>query len=195
MRIRAHTSRWVCLCILYGLLLVLSACGEEPGAQTTPFAPTPTMFNLNVYTGAGYSIAYPQEWNIQKSSDGAFSATDQRGTAYITIRVLANSNGIVAPEVQIQHSLKTFESSVKSYKVLDGPKSTTVGGDEWRQEMVVGDAGSLGQVQYVVLADNHAATPPKSGQSIVLVYGTARQQFEQKNRDIFQKMLHTFKFL
>jgi hypothetical protein len=199
-----------CLITLsFSLLLssLLVACQIQLGGSTTA-APTPTptpipvptlsVSKLVTYTGAGYTIGYPQGWTVTQGGGGLVTFADPQGIAYLSVKATPNPGGVVTADNQVSIGLQLFKSQAKNYQMLNVAPTTTVGGDSWSQGSATGDIVPKGQTaavtaNIVVIADNHPANLPTT-MGFEIAYLTGQQVFDIANNGAFQPMLQSFKF-
>ncbi len=158
--------------------------------------PTPTL-TLKTFTGNGFSIGYPQDWNV-KSSANPVVFTDTLGVDILSIAVTPNPGGTQSADTLVNVTLTGLEQSsvvTNVQSASDVPTTATVGGDAWAQRGVTGTANLNGQAvpgKLVVLADNHPASSPTT-QAFEIYYVGPTATFDQTN-PTFQAMLQSFKF-
>lgn len=188
--------------LLCGLIitLLLAACGGGSSSSATPTpkpTPSPTPASPTTYTGDGYTINYPQGWKITKSeSTGTVTFADPVGIYNLSVAVTPNPGGAASKDTLVDAAVTGAKSKLKNPQTETIAPTTMVGGDTWSQRAVSGDATVNGQtatVKLVVIADNHPANSP-STKAFIIVYGTAKQLFDQANSAYFQSMLQSFKF-
>lgn len=187
------------------LVLVLVACGTTGGGTTgggttssstptlTP-SPTPTTASLTTYTGTGYTIGYPQGWNMTSPTSGTVVFTDPTGKYAFTIAAIPNPGGTLSSD----QVAKNFESTLQSGSQFTGiqnqttASTTTVAGESWSQ--IAATATTSGtQGKLIIIADNHPKQSP-STMAYVIAYGGPQANFDQINTSDFQPMLQSFTF-
>ena len=166
------------------------------GQAPTP-SPTPTP-GLRVYTGKGYSISYPQGWQVTTASDGAGVAFSDDATYsnFLTISVNPNSNDPVGASTFANLYIEEAENTLKNPQTETLPPTTTVGGESWVQKSISGTETVVelgGVVQIVVISDNHPANSANT-QNFTIEYQMLMSSFATANTSYFQPMLHSFKF-
>lgn len=220
MRLQTTLLSRVGFCIASLLLaLVLSACsgGGSNGSATPtststptltrtstltpspPLSPTPFLASgLTTYTGKGYTIGYPQHWNVSTSREGIVTFTDPQGVVYLSIKVTPNPTGAVSASDQVTLALQGIKTQTRNYQRVAISPTTSVGGETWSQGAATGDITISGQSapvpgKVVVIAANHPAHTVTTN-SFVIAYATARQFFDLLDSAYFQPMLRSFTF-
>jgi hypothetical protein len=218
---RLHTKlprRWglYMASLLFALLLV--ACGGSSNGAATPtptptssfsLSPTPTSspplsptpypaFSSTTYTGNGYTIGYPQDWNVSKSKEGIVTFTDPQGVVYLSIKVTPNPTGAVSASDQVTLAMQGIKTQTRNYQRVAISPTTSVGGETWSQGAATGDITIPGQSssvpgKVVVIAANHPAHAGTT-KSFIIAYATARQFFDLLDSAYFQPMLRSFTF-
>jgi hypothetical protein len=201
-------SRWIMVvsCNLM-LVLLLAACNLGGGATTAPTpAPTsppvptnPPTPSLITYTGAGFTIGYPQGWKVTNGNNRIVTFADPQGDIRLTITVIPNPNGIVSADNQVSASLQLFKSQSTNYRQINIASTTMIGGDTWSQGSGTGTFMAKGQkaitdAKVVVVADNHPATSLNT-MAFTIAYVASQQSFDTANTMFFHPMLQSFKFL
>jgi hypothetical protein len=202
-----HRVMPVCCCLILALLLV--ACGGGTTSTPTPApppqpsptpSPTPTPSPiptpvLKVYTGKGYSISYPQGWQVTSASVGvAFRDATNGNSLYISVN--PNPNDPVGANTFAKLYIESAKKPLKNPQTETLPPTTTVGGESWVQKSISGTQtvlGLSGVVQLVVLSDNHPAHAADT-QNFTIVYQMLKSSFATATTSYFQPMLHSFKF-
>jgi hypothetical protein len=201
------------LCSLI-LAVLLVACGGSSTSSTTstptpvptsppastptppPSSPTAATGAMTAYTGNGFTISYPQNWQTSKSANNLFTFTDSTGGIKMTITVAPDPNGAISADSVASTALKAAQVLLKNSQTVSVPSTTTVGGDSWSQISASGTQRLNNQdtnVQVVVLADVHPANA-LSSKSYTIVYQAPVSTFSQDNTTYFQPMLQSFKF-
>lgn len=187
-----------CIAILTVLLV---ACNTGIGGSTSTLtskpSPTPTAAPFSIYMGLGYIIRYPKGWNVTNSSENTVSFKDSTGVYNLAIVVSPHPKGIASANTLVDARIKVAKSQLKNPQTEAVPPKTKVGGDAWGQGSISGTNTKNGQnviMQTVVIADIHPASSPTS-KGFIIVYGTAKPQFDQANAQYFLQMLQSFKFV
>jgi hypothetical protein len=184
------------------LTLLLAACdlGGSSGSTTpTPTrqpSPSPTASPLTTYNGNGFTIGYPQGWEVTHQGSTAIQFTDPLGIYNLAVAVTPNPGGAVSPDTQINAAFSAGSSNLKNPQTENVPPTAKVGGETWSQKSESGDTTVNGQnttVELVAIADNHPANSP-STRSFLIAYGTGKSVFNAANTTYFQPMLQSFKF-
>ncbi len=191
----------VICCMVLATLLV--ACGDSTSSTPTPTAipkpsstpaPSPTS-STKVYMGDGFSISYPQNWNV-KTKGNAVSFTDPTEVDVLIIAEEPNPNGVASAEQVASAEVSAAKVGMTNEQVVNIPPTTTVAGESWVQKSISGTTKVNGQstvVQLVVIADNHPENSPAS-KSFSIFYGADKTLFPSVFATYFQSMLASFKF-
>jgi hypothetical protein len=209
---RRHTQLsprwgWCIASLLFALLLV--ACGGGSNGTAPPPTPTPApspplsptpvpASSLTTYTGDGYTIGYPQDWNVSTSTEGIVTFTDPQGVVSLRLKVTPNPTGAVSASDQVTLALQAIKTQTRNYQRVDISPTTSVGGETWSQGAATGDMTVSGQsspvsAKVVAMAANHPAHAGTT-KSFIIVYATARQFFDLLDQAYFQPMLQSFTF-
>ena len=201
------------LCSLI-LAVLLVACGGSSTSGTTstptpvptsppastptspPVSPTAASGAMTVYSGNGFSISYPQNWQITKKANNIFTFADSTGGIKMTITVAPDPNGTISADSVASTALQAAKVLLKNSQTVSVPSTTTVGGESWSQISASGTQRLNNQdtnVQVVVLADVHPANTPLS-KSFTIVYQAPVSTFSQDDTAYFQPMLQSFMF-
>jgi hypothetical protein len=200
------------LCSLV-LAVLLVACGGSTtsGATSTPTpaptftptaVPTPTSPSTTptgamvVYPGNGFTISYPQNWQIATRGNNLFTFTDNSGNIKLTITVAPDPNGAISASSVAAVALQAAQALLKNSQTISVPATTTVGGDSWSQVSISGTQRLNNQdtnIQVVAIANVHPANSLLS-KSFNIVYQAPVATFSQANTTYFQPMLQSFKF-
>jgi hypothetical protein len=196
---RTHQCGVVILCSL--LLFILVAC--EVGGDYTPVAtplPTSTVPPVHLYTyqGQGYSIGYPQNWNVTQSTSGTVSFTNPQGLAFLVIEVLPNPGGVLTSRAEIENALRTNTFNLVAYRRISISPVVVVGGDTWSRGAADGNIVNKSRAlsvagEMVLIADNHPASSQATNMFIIR-YAAAQAVFDVANVTYFLPMLKSFKF-
>jgi len=148
------------------------------------------------YLGNGFTISYPQTWQISRKANNLFTFTDSTGGIKMTITVAPDPNGAISADSVASTALKAAQVLLKNPQTVSVSSTSTVGGDSWSQIAASGTQRLNNQdtdVQVVVLADVHPANTPLS-KSFTILYQAPVSTFSQDNTAYFQPMLQSFKF-
>ena len=190
--------------ILLALLLVACSLGGSattvptPGSAS-PSAPTPTPTpSLTTFTGAGFTVGYPQGWKVSKASNGVVTFADPQGDMRLTITVIPDPNGIVSAANQVSAGLLLFKSQSNNYQQVNIASTTMIGGDTWSQGSATGTLMAKGQTpitaaKVMVVADDHPAASLNT-MAYTIAYVASQQSYDSANTMYFQPMLQSFKF-
>jgi hypothetical protein len=187
------------------LVVLLAACGGTgttgntgsgtPTPTATP-SPTPTPA-VTTYTGNGYTISYPKDWQ-QSATAGQATFQDAQGLNALGVLVVPNPNGAQqAGTVQAA----TLTGAVKGANMTNTSPanlsaSVSVGGETWLQKGTTGTAskgGASAPYEVVILAVNHPANAANT-QIYELIYAGPLLGSTLLDQQIFQAMLASFKF-
>ena len=164
---------------------------------TPPASPTAASGAMTVYSGNGFTISYPQNWQITKKANNLFTFADSTGGIKMTITVAPDPNGTISADSVASTALQAAKVLLKNSQTVSVPSTTTVGGESWSQISASGTQRLNNQdtnVQVVVLADVHPANTPLS-KSFTIVYQAPVSTFSQDDTAYFQPMLQSFKFV
>ena len=211
-----YLTRWSALAMCSLILAVLLvACGgsSTSGTTSTP-APTPTTpptstpttpsasptaatGAMTPYSGNGFTISYPQTWQISTKANNLFTFTDSTGGIKMTITVAPDPNGAISADTVASTALTAAQGLLKNAQKVSVPSTTTVGGQSWSQISASGTQRLNNQdtpVQVVVLAVVYPANTPLS-KSFTIFYQAPVSTFTQEDTTYFQPMLQSFKFV
>lgn len=199
-----HVTRQVSISLSFIVLItVLAACGGGGGTASstpTPSAPTPAPTTASVgmqtFTGNGFSISYPQNWQKTTSSSQTVFSDETAGNAF-TIVQTADPGGAASADTIATASIQAIAKTVlKNGKTETVPATVSINGTTWSQRAVTGDVEANGQTvpaKLVLLVAIHPASAVTS-QSFQLFYVAPTLTFDQANLLVFQPMLQSFKF-
>src|SRR6266571_4367674 len=204
-----HLSQGItmALCSLF-LAVLLVACGgsSTSGTTSTPtstptLAPTSTSPSaatgaMTAFQGNGFTISYPQTWQINQKANNIFTFTDSTGGIKMTITVAPDPNGTISADSVASAALQAAQVLLKNAKTVSVPSTTTVGGDSWSQVSASGTQRLNNQdtdIQVVVIANVHPANTLLS-KSFTILYQAPVATFSQDNTTYFQPVLQSFKF-
>ncbi len=196
--------------LLLAVLLVACGSSSTSGTTSTPTsAPTstptlaPTSTSPSAATGAmtafqgnGFTISYPQTWQMNQKANNIFTFTDSTGGIKMTITVAPDPNGTISADSVASTALQAAQVLLKNAKTVSVPSTTTVGGDSWNQVSASGTQRLNNQdtnIQVVVIANVHPANTLLS-KSFTILYQAPVATFSQDNTTYFQPMLQSFKF-
>jgi len=151
---------------------------------------------MTAYSGNGFSISYPQNWQTSKSANNLFTFTDSTGGIKMTITVAPDPNGTISADSVASTALQAAQVLLKNSKTVSVPSTTSVGGDSWSQVSASGTQRLNNQdtdIQVVVIATVHPANTLLS-KSFTILYQAPVSTFSQDNTTYFQPMLQSFKF-
>ncbi len=198
-----HISRWTTL-TLCGLILAtfLIACGAAGGGAVTPTptpspTPSPTSIPKATLTGNGFTINYPQSWQVTRSGSHLVTFVDSTGTMRMSITTVPDPNGAISAASLLSTGLKAAMVALKNAQTVSVPATTTVGGETWNQGSVSGTRRLNNRdivIQAVVLASVFPAKALAS-KGYTINYSATQQMFSQANTTYFQPMLQSFKFV
>ncbi len=202
-----YFTRWSVLasCSLIFAVLLVACGGSGTGGTTSTPVPTPTSPPASptaatgamiAYPGNGFTISYPQTWQISRKANNLFTFTDSTGGIKMTITVAPDPNGAISADSVASTALKAAQVLLKNPQTVSVSSTSTVGGDSWSQIAASGTQRLNNQdtdVQVVVLADVHPANTPLS-KSFTILYQAPVSTFSQDNTAYFQPMLQSFKF-
>jgi len=192
-----HTSRWTPLalcCLTFAVLL--TACGGTTSQQAVPPKPTATSVPMTSVAGNGFTINYPQGWQISRSGAHLTTLTNSGGTDSFSIAVVPSPKSAISADTLMNTAVKAQMVALKDAQKVSVPPTVTVGGTSWNQQSVSGtqrlNAADI-VVQPVVLATVHPGDTPTS-KGYTIIYRAPQASFAQSNTSYFQPMLQSFKF-
>ena len=173
-----------------------SAPASTPTLSPTSTSPSAATGAMTAFQGNGFTISYPQTWQINQKANNIFTFTDSTGGIKMTITVAPDPNGTISADSVASAALQAAQVLLKNAKTVSVPSTTTVGGDSWSQVSASGTQRLNNQdtnVQVVVLAIVHPANTLLS-KSFTILYQAPVATFSQDNTTYFQPMLQSFKF-
>ena len=206
----SHGTMLALSSLMFVVLLVACGSSSTSGTTSTPTsAPTstptlaPTSTSPSAATGAmtafqgnGFTISYPQTWQVNQRANNIFTFTDSTGGIKMTITVAPDPNGTISADSVASTALQAAQVLLKNAKTVSMPSTTTVGGDSWNQVSASGTQQLNNQdtdIQVVVIATVHPANTLLS-KSFTILYQAPVATFSQDNTTFFQPMLQSFKF-
>ena len=186
------------------LVVLLVACGSSStsGTTSTPtLAPTSTSPSaatgaMTAFQGNGFTISYPQTWQMNQKANNIFTFTDSTGGIKMTITVTPDPNGTISADSVASAALQAAQVLLKNSKTVSVPSTTTIDGETWNQVSASGTQRLNNQdtdIQVVVIATVHPANSLLS-KSFTILYQAPVATFSQDNTTYFQPMLQSFKF-
>src|SRR5207302_3359405 len=176
--------------------------GKTPATShptSVPAQPTSASATaLATYTGAGFTINYPQGWTVQKGLNGSVTFIDEHAgaTKGSHVAITLGKQGLVHPTSTTLNFWQQAFMAQPNYKKVDIASTAMVGGDSWDHIAATGDEQISGQAkpmnaELVVIADNHLETSP-TARSWQIQYSTYTNDFAHMNANLFQPMLQSF---
>lgn len=185
--------------------MLLSACSlfggeEQPAATPTPEnqptnPPINPAANFELYQGDGFSIKYPQGWEVTEDPDTQrVTISEPATTLSLVIQSVPNPGGLIAPEtavdVLIQATLPDAEEQ--------SSEAVTINGQEWQKKTVKAEVEESSSGQKVpatgaILTTNYPADNPNT-QAYGLIYAAPDLIFATTDTTIFQPMVNSFEF-
>jgi hypothetical protein len=196
-----HISRWTPLA-LYCLMLavLLTACGGTTPTHAAPpnttATPMPTSASMTSIAGNGFTMNYPQGWQIGRSGAHLITVTNSQGTESFAITVVPSPKSAISADSLVNSAAKAQTAVLKDAQKISVPPTVMVGGASWNQESVSGTQrlhAANTVVQSVVLATVHPGNTPTS-KAYTIVYRAPQTTFAQANTSYFQPMLQSIKF-
>ncbi len=173
-----------------------SAPASTPTLSPTSTSPSAATGAMTAFQGNGFTISYPQTWQINQRANNIFTFTDSTGGIKMTITVAPDPNGTISADSVASAALQAAQVLLKNAKTVSVPSTTTVGGDSWSQVSASGTQRLNNQdtdIQVVVIANVHPANTLLS-KSFTILYQAPVATFSQDNTTFFQPMLQSFKF-
>ena len=173
-----------------------SAPASTPTLSPTSTSPSAATGAMTAFQGNGFTISYPQTWQINQKANNIFTFTDSTGGIKMTITVAPDPNGTISADSVASTALQAAQALLKNAKTVSVPSTTTVGGDSWSQVSASGTQRLNNQdtdIQVVVIANVHPANTLLS-KSFTILYQAPVATFSQDNTTFFQPVLQSFKF-
>ena len=173
-----------------------SAPASTPTLSPTSTSPSAATGAMTAFQGNGFTISYPQTWQINQKANNIFTFTDSTGGIKMTITVAPDPNGTISADSVASAALQAAQVLLKNAKTVSVPSTTTVGGDSWSQVSASGTQRLNNQdtdIQVVVIANVHPANTLLS-KSFTILYQAPVATFSQDNTTFFQPVLQSFKF-
>ena len=173
-----------------------SAPASTPTLSPTSTSPSAATGAMTAFQGNGFTISYPQTWQINQKANNIFTFTDSTGGIKMTITVAPDPNGTISADSVASAALQAAQVLLKNAKTVSVASTTTVGGDSWSQVSASGTQRLNNQdtdIQVVVIANVHPANTLLS-KSFTILYQAPIATFSQDNTTYFQPMLQSFKF-
>lgn len=204
-----HILRWMVL-VLCSLLLAsfISACGiGGTGTSTSTPAAAPTSAPttagtpgaMATLTGNGFTMNYPQNWQINRSGSNLVILQDNTGTMRMSITVVPNPRGAISVDQLSNTGVKAQTAALKDAQTVTTlPATVSIGGSNWVQKSVSGVArlnNRNTEMQGVVLANVHEGKIPAGTKGYTIEYRIPKAIFDQTNTNTIQPMLQSFKFV
>ncbi len=193
-----HWTTQLLCCLL--LAALVAACGAAGATGNNTAAPTPTpkstgatMTNL---VGNGFTMNYPQNWQVTRSGSHLVTLVDSTGAMKFDITVVPNPNAAVSAESLANAGTKVASTALKNSQAVMVPSTATIGGETWTQKSVSGVQrlnSADTQIQVVVVAGIHPTKAPAS-KGYTIDYRAPKSTFDSANTTYFQPMLQSFKF-
>jgi len=178
------------------------AASSEPGvaplptpiateAATPDAAATPATSTTQIYTGDGYSISYPQGWNVQRNKE---QAVFTNSTNTVGLAVAANSNpyGAASAQTALDKEVAQVQASLTNVQDCNLDATIEYAGATWHQKAFEGDT-KWGRMTYEVLTTNHPANSASS-KMYEIVYFAPGDQYTQDKTTYIKPMLDSFMF-
>jgi hypothetical protein len=147
-------------------------------------------------TGNGYTMSYPQSWQISRSGARLVTLTNNGGADVFTITVVPSPNSTINADSIVNTAVKAQMAILKDSQKVSVPATVTVGGATWNQQSVSGTQrvnAANTVVQSVVIGTVHPGNTPTS-RAYTITYRAPQASFAQTNTSYFQPMLQSFKF-
>ena len=173
-----------------------SAPASTPTLSPTSTSPSAATGAMTAFQGNGFTISYPQTWQVNQRANNIFTFTDSTGGIKMTITVAPDPNGTISADSVASAALQAAQVLLKNAKTVSVPSTTTVGGDSWSQVSASGTQRLNNQdtdIQVVVIANVHPANTLLS-KSFTILYQAPVATFSQDNTTYFQPVLQSFKF-
>jgi hypothetical protein len=192
---KLRSVHWFTLCCAILLLLAfgLSACGgsaaSNSSANTTPTASNAdetVNLTYKTYRGNGFSIAYPQTWNVTPLSGGAPLAEFSDGQNHLEVQ-----GGTTSAATMLKTITGQFGTT---YKVDNSiPHTVTLNGVTWQQQAGTFNSPQTGQPLHFIIWT--AKNPHQSAR--YKTFGLFCMSYEpdfNNGNEIYHQMLQSFSF-
>ncbi|GCF09532.1 hypothetical protein [Dictyobacter arantiisoli] len=182
------------------LALFVSACGSssnntsaastpKPTATATPApSPTPTTATtVTAYKGNGYTLSYPQGWQVKKALTSVVFISP--ASEDITVTATPTGGQKINTTQVASATLSVLKATGTNYKLDPSmQKMVTVGGQSWQQSGATVDNRARGPLEATILAIQH-------GQNVYMIEILAtKADFATFNTKYAQPLLNSFKF-
>src|SRR6059058_6032716 len=100
----SHGTMLALSSLMFVVLLVACGSSSTSGTTSTPtLAPTSTSPSaatgaMTAFQGNGFTISYPQTWQINQRANNIFTFTDSTGGIKMTITVTPDPNGTISAD-------------------------------------------------------------------------------------------------
>lgn len=175
------------------LFMIPASCLFGACSSGAPGANTGT--DLTTYSGNGYSIGYPQGWNVQ-TNNGQVIFTNTTAEATFIINEATNPGERASASAAATGGINGLKGSVTHFQADQTAPTTMIGGTIWYQQEGTGDVAQNGQTinaKFVVLTTNYPSHSSAT-KLYVIVYDSPTATFNQTTTDAFQPMTQSFKF-
>lgn len=189
-------SRMFCM---IAILLLLSSCGAVT-MSTSQFRvssvlqPMISKLNLNSYTGDGYSIGYPVNWQrTQVPVDRMFGGSPVFQNNNASLLVYGTID--VFPSSQIVNDYINNSVNFSGYKKVTVPPTTTVNGVLWSQGALVKPNPQTGKTDKLMIFVAQNPDSAAKFKHFEIICQAPVENFDTINQTDFQPMLQSFRFL
>jgi hypothetical protein len=199
-----RTFVWTTVALCMSLLAVLQvACGAagsnatSPPSSPSPTSPPSTATSTTQIVGNGYTMSYPQNWQVTRSGTRLVTLADSANAAQFTITVIPDPNATVSADALTQTGIKAASVALKNSQTVPTESTATIGGESWKQGSVAGAQrlNNRDTVIQVVVAANVYPAQAATSKGYTIVYRAPQSTFDSMNTTYFQPMLQSFKFV
>ena len=197
---RKSPLRLAWLILFFLALLSLAACGNSASstATTTTSSPTATPSPtpaVKVYTGDGYTLSYPQDWQVTTQAGIVhFSPSNGEQWPNLSIRTADYDNTPGTPGVSLDQQLSIEGNSLTGYQNYQSdttvPATTSIGSNTWKEYGGTYDQ-STQHIKTVVMCSQH---PASTGKIFIMDLSAKAASYEQDYGTTFQAILNSFKY-
>src|SRR5438094_9938483 len=128
----SHGTMLALSSLMFVVLLVACGSSSTSGTTSTPtLAPTSTSPSaatgaMTAFQGNGFTISYPQTWQINQRANNIFTFTDSTGGIKMTITVAPDPNGTISADSVASAALQATHVLLKNAKTVSVPSTTNV---------------------------------------------------------------------
>ena len=194
----SKSRAWLWCLSLAGLVILLSACGDNNSSQARPAVWTNYQgqaFAMNYFSSWGVATkdlylgtSYPE---LEMMQGIAFTSPDNGTTTFVQVVYAENSSG----KASINDLLRKYIlGSLKQPVAASSLTTTTLAGETWSQGTVEKTVnGSATQVKETALGISYKAHSGKA-ELYLIIYQTDASTAGKTYQDFFARMVNSFQF-